>query len=778
MDACETREVVALLKRFSVSCEQLELDSRIQQSAFETYRRLAADGGLSDSGDEALEWLCCAVYSELQLAKIRDIKSELEGSGPHCWNLSLTRLLRSFKVNGSVFLRRMEYWNWLAQNNKVFQLEVEELRRRFSITLILLQHYKCIFHHLFSQPSDPAETDALPLYHSLYEFGWLLFLVVRNELPGFATENLVNGCQVLVCCMDLLYVNMLEVPNSVIIRRDFPGLPSMWGTEDFDLDILNKYSALPAIGALVPQLPERGVQQMKNAFFHKALMVLFMDQSLLGNDTHMREIVKEGMLDVNLATLNRKYASHVADIGEMDERVMLCCQDAKERNKDSKRSPRQVSQSSTSCSSPYKKLLDHKLPQSLPHIIKTLGEGENYDAIVHPVEQLLLMLGHTFTTAVKDHMNEKVAEERFNLARGLFYKFLQKIVASELALKPQLKLGNLLKQSTMTTALIACCLELALHIHDEHVKELRFPFVLDCYSLNAYDFQKIVEVVVRHDEGLLGIELVRHLHTVEEKCLGTLIFRTNSPLWRNLGKNDRLPSYQDVQTQAEDKENPSTGVDICLRKFYALAHRRLLGLCKRVSLVDAYPRIWHLADYSFTLKGSELLRQRNLDLLLLCAIHLHARLEDLRLSFSQIIQEYRRQPHAQSSVYRQVTLGNGQISDIIEFYNTTYVRSMARYGMHLRCDQTSPGKSLTYVTVLKEASPNELRMRANISISSPPPPKICLSESCSSVDLTESLESPMGITNEGNTNLKRSVSSNEIQADRQPNILKRRTCLH
>ncbi|XP_017031511.1 retinoblastoma family protein [Drosophila kikkawai] len=777
MDAWEAKEIGPLLKRFQVNCAQLELDSGIQQSAFDTYQRLAVDGGLARSGDDAQGWLCCAVYSELQLAKIRDIKGEFQETGNRCWNMSLTRLLRCFKVSGSVFLRCMEHWNWLAQNTKVLQLEVEELRRRFSVTLILLQHYKSIFQSLFTQPSE--DEDALAFYHSLYEFGWLLFLVVRNELPGFATENLVNGCQVLVCSMDLLYVNMLEVPNSPVIRRDFPRLPSMWGTKYFDSDILKKYSALQAIGALLPHLPERGVQQMKNAFFQKALMVLFMDQTLLGNDTHMREILKEGMLDVNLATLNRKYSSHVADISEMDERVLLCCQDAKERNKsspDSKSSPRPAS-------SPYKKLLDHKLPQSMPPIIKALGEGENYDTIVHPVEKLLIRLGHTFSSAVKDHMNEEVAAERFHLARGLFYKFLQKILASELALKPQLKLGSLLKQYTLTTALIACCLEVALHIHDEQVDQVRFPFVLDCYSLNVYDFQKILELVVRHDEGLLGRVLVRHLHTVEDQCLGTLIFRDNSQLWQHFGKNDRLPSYQEVQTQAEDKENPSTGAGICLRKFYALAHRRLLGLCKRLSLVDAYPRIWHLAEYSFTLKGGELLRQRNLDLLLLCAIHLHARLEDLRLSFSEIIQEYRRQPHAQSSVYRQVSLGNGQTVDIIRFYNTTFVRSMARYGLHLRCEQSTPPKSLSpfrkNVTVLMETVPNELRMRGNISVSSPPPPKICLSGSCSSLDLTESINrSPRVIIKEENLNLKRSVSSNEIHADKQPNILRRRTCFH
>lgn len=518
---------------------------------------------------------------------------------------------------------------------------------------------------------------------------------------------------------------------------------------------------------------------MKNAFFQKSLMVLFMDQILLGNDTHMREIVKEGMLDVNMANLNRKYSNQVADISEMDERVMLCCQEAKERAKDSKRSPRPVS----SFSSPYKKLLEQTLPQSLaPIIIYTLEEGENFDTVVQPMEQLLLMLGQTFTTAVKDVLDQEVAGERFHLARGLFYKFLEKIVTSELALKPRLKLGNLLKQHTLTKTLIACCLELALHIHHDHVAEVRFPFVLDCYSLNAYDFQKILELVVRHDEGLLGRELVKHLHAVEDQCLGSLIFSPNSQLWRNFGKNNRLPSYQEVKAQAEDKENPSTGVGICLRKFYGLANRRLLVLCKRLSLVDSYSRIWHLAEHSFTRRGGELLRQRNLDLLLLCAVHLHARLEDLRLTFSQIIQEYRRQPHAQSSVYRQVHLGKGQTADIIRFYNKVYLRSMASYGLHLRCDQ-SPRQSLPqstkHLSILQEASPNELRLRRNISVSSPPPPKICLSGSCSSVDLSKSVSvSPVSIITEESLNLKRSLSSSEIHADKQPNILRRRTCLN
>ncbi|XP_052858556.1 LOW QUALITY PROTEIN: retinoblastoma family protein [Drosophila gunungcola] len=785
MNICEAEgEGEALVRRFSASCEQLELDPRIQQSALATYRRVDAAGGLSTSEGEVQEWLCCAVYSELQRVKIRDIRRESQNATNeeneplaknNCWNLSLTRLLRVFKVNVSHFLRRMEHWNWLAQNENTFQLEVEDLRRRLGITLTLLRHYKNIFKCLFVRPAEDADPDSLALYHSLYEFGWLLFLVIRNELPGFATTNLINGCQVLVCSMDLLFVNALEMPLSEVISRDFAGVPKKWVNKDFNASVLNKYSALKALGALIPELPLKGVQQIRNAFFHKALMLLFMEQSLVGDDTHMREIIKEGMLDINLGTLNRKYSGHIADISEMDERVLLCFNETKELKKVSHNNSLPASQSSFS-SPLYKKLLAQDLPQCLSTVIrKALRKGENGENVVQYVEQTVKKMDQTFAAAAKDYLNAEAAGARFRLARGLYSKFLLKIVAPELALKPQLKISQLLRQRTLTTTLLACCLELALHVHDEHVDGLRFPFVLDCYSLDAYDFQKILELVVRHDQGFLGRELVKHLHVVEDKCLESLILRKSSQLWWNLG--EKLPSYQEVQSEADGKENTSPGAGICLRKFYGLANRRLLLFCQSLCLVDSFPRIWHLVEHSFTMDGGRLLRNRHMDQLLLCAIHLHVRLESLGLSFSMIIQHYRRQPNAQRSVYREVDLGNGQTADVIRFYNSVYVRSMGHYGRHLDCEQSrkSPQQPKTKLGILQETSANERHMLANISISSPPPPKICQSGSCSSLPPQSPAASPLPTSNK--PGLKRACSSGDLSDVKRPNILRRRTCI-
>ncbi|KAH8236805.1 hypothetical protein KR026_011249 [Drosophila bipectinata] len=785
MNICEVDALPdTLLQRFYASCEQLELDPKIQNSAMATYRRFEADGNLAQSGgdDMAHEWLCCAVYSELQRVKIREMREESKRGAPSdppdqiknsCWNLSLTRLLRSFKVNVSQFLRRMEHWNWLAQNEGSFQLEVEELQRRLGITLTLRKHYKSIFENLFVQPAEDADSEAVTLYTSLYEFGWLLFLVIRNELPGFATSSLVSGCQVLVCSMDLLYVNVLEVSRSVVIRRDFAGVPPNWDSEEFDSSFLSKYSALEDIVSLVPQLPAKGVAQMKKAFFHKALMVLFMDHILLGNNIHMREIVKEGMLDVNLGTLNRKYDTHVADISEMDERVLLCFQELKEKPKDPNASPLSVSTTSTpSSTSKHKRLLSQSLPlklaTSIVECLKDEGKG-----LIKYLEQSLKTMGQKFSAAAKDYITAQMADECFRLASGLYYKFIEKIVTSEMTLKPWLKISKLIKQPILNETLLACCLEVALHVHHEDVQELQFPFILDCYSLDAFDFQKILEVVVRHDQGLLGREMVKHMHALEDECLGSLIFRRGSQLWRSLGKSSHLPGYQDVQ--AEGKENASTGAEICLRKFYGLAKRRLTVLCQSIGVVENFARIWHLVEHSFTTKGGQLLRQRSVDQLLLCAIHLNARLQDLRLSFSVIIQHYRRQPHARSSVYREVAMDDGHKADIIRFYNRIYLRSMSTYGRLLHCQEPLGNKTKKDTNVLLEASPLEARLARNIFVTSPSP-SICLRESCSALALqTERESSPVS---DAAPNLKRTLSNKELGIIKRPNILRRRTCFH
>ncbi|KAH8310335.1 hypothetical protein KR044_000809, partial [Drosophila immigrans] len=755
-----------ILQRFAANCRKLQIESEIWENATAKFHKLNVDGALSNEADD---WLCCAVYSELQKSKMRDMRqhdgnktlNELE-KPPRCnsWNMSLTKVMRCFGMNIRKFLKRMEHWNWMAQNSAVFQLEISELHRRLGITLHLLNHYKRIFKQLYVMPEAP---ESRAHYQMVYEFGWLLFLVVRNELPSFATSNLINGCQVLLCALELIYVNALEVRHSDIINSEFAGVPAKWHSDDFDSDMLNKFSAMDAVCQLLPELPQKGACIMKNAFFHKAVMSLFMDQRLLGNDRCLRELIKDGLLEINLCSLNRSYAQHVSDISEIDERVLL-------KHKETAKLPNGHNGTASVENTNLSQLLSLELPQSLPvYIRKLLGQDE-----IKLLLDVLRDMCLKFERAAQ--LSDQTSECRSQLASGLYYMLLEQIVASELRRKPSFQIGSML-ESNFNATLIACCLQLVLHQFAEG--SLQFPWLLDCFAIDAFDFQKIIELVVRHASSLLPRDLIQHLREVEAECLSSLIWRKQSPLWRHQTKHS-LPSYKTVQLSAGGQENGATSspLIICLRKFYQLAQQRLTYLCMSLSLVGSYSSIWHLVEHSIVAHGEALLKQRHLDQLLMCAVYLCVRRSQLRINFNDILQQYRRQPHARSAVYRAVHLVDGADAiDIIGFYNRVYVGLMAEFARQLHCEGTSEQRALQSLN-----NNNVVRLKrnghnTNIYVLPVSLPRICLSEDCGSNNDESLASSPTNLSL--SAHLKRAHSNHELSKpaapSKRPNILRRHT---
>lgn len=773
-----------ILNRYFESCGKLQIDPFIVHSALSTFHKVNADGVLSSEADD---WLCCAIYSQLQMTKMKDMRRD--GSNPkmeenswekktrsNSWNISLTKLLHSFNMNIKKFLKRMEHWNWMAQNSTVFQQEISDLDRRLGITLLVLQHYKRIFQQLYVFPES---IESRSHYQMIYEFTWLLFLVIRNELPSFATTNLINGCQLLLCVNELVYVNALEVQNSDIINTEFSGVPAKWSNPNFDMDKLSKYNALVAICQLLPELPQKGVDIMKHAFFNKAVMGLFMDQRLLGNDRFMRELVKDGILEVNLSSLNRSYALHVSDISEIDERVLLKLNSqspsASKENSisetDNSRKEISSSMTATQCEN-LQKLLGQNLPEALPtYISKVLGK-EDANLLQRSLKDMFLK----FEQHAK--LNPETSECRFNLVRGLYHQLLDNILSAELRRRPTIKVAQMMAQlqRIFIATLIACCLELVLQIYVEDETDVKFPWILECFNIDSYDFQKILELIVRNENGFLTRDLIKHLQVVEAHCLSSLIWQKDSKLWTAQGKRDSLPSCQDVQ---ENSQTPHGSSMICLRKFYHLANQRLGYLCKGLSLLGKYTQIWHILEHSIVVHGDELLKQRHLDQLLMCAIYLFVRNSRQQISFSDIIQLYRRQPHARSTIYRAIHIADGQPdTDIITFYNRIYVRRMADYAQKLHCKQSPNNNTKLPVTLPLQDLNNRINcniqsksygINTNVFVSTEAMPIICTADECKAKIITK-LATPQ--------NLKRARSNNELgmsNSNKRPNILRRRT---
>ncbi|XP_060645673.1 retinoblastoma family protein [Drosophila nasuta] len=774
----ETEEKGVILQRFAANCRKLQIDSDIWENATTMFHKLNADGALSSDADD---WLCCAVYSELQQAKMKDMRQEQDSKDndveshaeaeaekaprSQSWNMSLTKVLSCFGMNIGKFFKRMEHWNCMAKNSSVFQQEIIELNRRLGITLLLLQHYKRIFRQLYVQPEGP---ESRAHYQMIYEFGWLLFLVVRNELPPFATSNLIHGCQVLICALELVYVNALEVRNSDIINSDFRGLPAKWRNGYFDNDMLNKFSAIDAICQLLPELPQKGARIMKNAFFHKAMMSLFMDQRLLGNDRYMRELIKDGLLEINLCSLNRSYEQHVNDISEMDERVLLKHKETTKLNngEDKCNGGNDISNLS--------QLLSLELPKALPSCVSNFLKQDE----IKLLHKTLRDMCHKLERAAQ--LTKQKAECRFQLASGLYYMLLEQIAEAELRRNPTFQIVTMLitARSCFNASLIACCLQLVLHLFDDgDDTALQFPWLLDGFAIDAFDFQKIIELVVRHASDLLPRDLIKHLREVEDECLSSLIWRKKSPLWRLKGE---LPSYRSVQLSASNgQENAAiapSAVVICLRKFYMLAQQRLNYLCKGLSLLGSYSTIWHLVEHSIVAHGVVLLQERHLDQLLICAIYLCKRQSQQPISFSTILQQYRRQPHARSVFYRSVHLGDGDDPiDIIGFYNRVYVGLMAEYARKLHCEQPLEERALQNLsnnTVLRLRSNGN---NTNVYVSREALPRICMSEDCGANNDNEK-----NLHINVNLNLKRAPSNLDLNTSKpfppsrkRPNILRR-----
>lgn len=172
--------------------------------------------------------------------------------------------------------------------------------------------------------------------------------------------------------------------------------------------------------------------------------------------------------------------------------------------------------------------------------------------------------------------------------------------------------------------------------------------------------------------------------------------------------------------RANTNPPPNIGsLKLVLRKFYELAYPRMYNLCCELGLrdEDLLKKIWTIFEHSIA-KETELMRDRHLDQILMCAIYVFNRVTKLDKTFTDIMKFYRTQPQAESHVYRSVLIsrrcnrkrdsenpsetsapipqgparpgdlagrstshGNEERGDIIKFYNTVYVVKMQAFSL-------------------------------------------------------------------------------------------------
>lgn len=96
-------------------------------------------------------------------------------------------------------------------------------------------------------------------------------------------------------------------------------------------------------------------------------------------------------------------------------------------------------------------------------------------------------------------------------------------------------------------------------------------------------------------------------------------------------------------------------VKLFFRKFYKLAYLRMREICLHLNYLNDLnmQKIWTIFEYSIT-KKCQLMRDRHLDQLLMCAIYVFGRNAKIPTTFKDIMLSYRKQPQTTSDVYRDV----------------------------------------------------------------------------------------------------------------------------
>ncbi|OBS58466.1 hypothetical protein A6R68_10431 [Neotoma lepida] len=550
--------VAAAREALQALCQELNLDEGSAAEALDDFT--AIRGNYSLEG-EVIHWLACSLYVACRKSIIPTVgKGVMEGN---C--VSLTRILRS--ANLIQFFSKMKKWMDMSNLPQEFRERIERLERNFEVSTVIFKKFEPIFLDIFQNPYE--ELPKLPRsrkqrripcsVRDLFNFCWTLFVYTKGNFRMIG-DDLVNSYHLLLCCLDLIFANAIMCPNRRdLLNPSFKGLPSDFHAPDF-----KAAEEPPCIIAVLCDL-------------HDGLLV-------------EAKGIKEHYFKPK--AVNKEYEEYVLTVGDFDERIFLGA-DAEEEIG----TPRKFT-----ADTPFEKLttqanveytLHQHFEKKQSFAPSTPLTGRRYlqekEAVTTPVasatqsvsrlqsivaglknapsEQLLSIfescmrnpmenitkivkgIGETFcqhytqSTDKQPGSHIDFAVNRLKLAEILYYKILETIMVQETRRLHGMDMSVLLEQDIFHRSLMACCLEIVLFAYSS---PRTFPWIIEVLDLQPFYFYKVIEVVIRSEEGL-SRDMVKHLNSIEEQILESLAWSNNSALWEALHASaNKVPTCEEV----------------------------------------------------------------------------------------------------------------------------------------------------------------------------------------------------------------------------------------
>uniref|UniRef100_A0A7M4F9I2 Retinoblastoma-like protein 1 n=1 Tax=Crocodylus porosus TaxID=8502 RepID=A0A7M4F9I2_CROPO len=566
-------------------CQELNLDAASAAAALRDFTAL--QGTYSLEG-EIVHWLACALYVACRKSVIPTVGSGLmEGN---C--VSLTRILRSAKLSLIQFFSKMKKWMDMSNQSQEFRERMERLERNFEVSTVIFKKFEPIFLDVFQNPYEETpkpqrsrKQRPVPCsIKDLFNFCWTLFVYTKGNFRMIG-DDLVNSYHLLLCCLDLIFANVLLCPTRRdLLNPSFKGLPA-----DFHMTEVKTSAEPPCIIATLCELHDGLLVEakgIKEHYFKPYISKLFDRKILKG----------ECVLDLcsfadNNKALNKEYEEYVLTVGDFDERVFLGA-DAEEEIGTVQKFPADISVGKTTgvrveChfqqhfekkrsfapSTPLtgRRYLGEKevvttpvasATQSVSRLQSIVAGLKNtpseqliavfescvrnpMESIVNRVKEIGEAFCQSYTMSTDDHPGPHIdfAVNRLKLAEILYYKILETIMVQETQRLHGKDMTVLLEQDIFHHSLMACCLEIVLFAYSS---PRTFPWIIEVLDLRPFYFYKVIEVLIRSEEGL-SRDMVKHLNSIEEQILESLAWTQDSALWSALqASQNKVPTCEEV----------------------------------------------------------------------------------------------------------------------------------------------------------------------------------------------------------------------------------------
>lgn len=128
-------------------------------------------------------------------------------------------------------------------------------------------------------------------------------------------------------------------------------------------------------------------------------------------------------------------------------------------------------------------------------------------------------------------MDNVWAEQRRLEALKLYYRVLHAMCVAESQILNASNLTSWLTNERFHRCMLACSAELVLATHK--TVTMLFPAVLERTGITAFDLSKVIESFIRHEESLPR-ELKRHLNSLEERLLESMVWEKGSSMYNSL----------------------------------------------------------------------------------------------------------------------------------------------------------------------------------------------------------------------------------------------------